>query len=170
MKLFSLGRLVFTAIEAATLLGWLALTRVNAVAAVIVLLVGLIAEHLVSFNVAQSRPLFKLQGQPLAGIALSSAIETVAWIYLLTLAPVRVALAFGLIQVGHAIELNNVNRFPSFTKFFNRLKAATRHSLIEDGVGLVGILVWPTSPLAALFIFLIGLYVEHFFASRAKLG
>jgi len=56
----NIGVILFTAIEIVTMLAWLALVMAGyGVAGFIVLVVGLYAEHVVSYNVGTGQPFFR---------------------------------------------------------------------------------------------------------------
>ena len=81
------GIVVITAVEVASLAIWLTFVqRGLPIVGIVVLAVGLIVEHLLSYNVINRRGLLQLAGLPVAKKALVSLIETGIWALWLTLA------------------------------------------------------------------------------------
>ena len=82
-----LGIIVFTIVEVASLAVWLALVQSGlAIVGIVVLAVGFIVEHLLSYNVINRRGLLDLTGLPVLKKAVVSLIETGIWALWLTLA------------------------------------------------------------------------------------
>jgi len=82
-----IGIVVFTVVEVASLGLWLAFVQSGlAVVGIVVLAIGLIVEHLLSYNVINGRGLLQLTGLPVVKKALVSLIETGIWALWLTLA------------------------------------------------------------------------------------
>ena len=137
----SLRILVFTLIEVAGLTAWAILVRVGQT-----LLgagtagVGFVLEHVVSFNVKNGRPLLQLAGLPGGALLLVAGVETATWLGWRALVPwpvvAGVVLAAGL-AVGHALELNTVNRLPLFRSFLRRVGQTLDITVLETFAGAV---------------------------------
>lgn len=168
----TIGQLVFTAVEALTVAGWLALTGVNAILAIIVLFLGFILEHFISFNVKNQRPLFHAPANPIGNQLVLAGVETITWagwLALTTINPVvAAAVLFGGLLVGHIAESNSVNDFPLFHRFGNRLKKTLDISAIEAIIAIVWLALTPTRPVLAFGILFGGLFVEHFVSGLKK--
>ena len=131
--------LIFTIIEAVGLVAWLALVRTGRVVlGVGVEIVGFIAEHIVSYNVKNGKPL--LSGVPWRPLLVVAGIESVAWLVWKALLPEAI-LAAGvlalLLLLGHALELNLVNNLPLRHNFVRRLIDSIDITLIETIGGAV---------------------------------
>ena len=168
----TLGQLIFTAVEAATLGGWLALVlREVPTFAIVVLLVGFFVEHFIAFNVKNARPFFQARRQPFGSLVVLAVLETIAWAAWLALIPVNVPVSavvlFVLLLLGHIIEVNVVNGFPLFANVGERLRRTLDITAIETVVGIVWrMLVIAGQGVVAFVILFAGLFVEHFLSGR----
>ena len=87
-----LGIVVFTIVEVVSLAVWLTLVRSGlALEGIVVLAVGFVVEHLLSYNVINRRGLLNLTGLPVVKKAAVSLIETGIWALWLTLATLNLA-------------------------------------------------------------------------------
>lgn len=169
------GIVVFTAVEVVTLVVWLAIALVaddvvDSIIAIIVLIGGFTAEHLITFNVIHKRPLFDFSGLPVGQKAVVSLIETAIWIVWLAIARAEVFSGFdaavaavvlaGLLIIEHTVS-DNV-----FTKkrLFERLadKRTIGFSIIE-GAGAAVWLVLIDADLAAVGVAVLAAasFIEH---------
>ena len=87
-----LGIVVFTIVEVVSLAVWLTLVRSGlALEGIVVLAVGFVVEHLLSYKVINRRGLLNLTGLPVVKKAAVSLIETGIWALSLTLATLNLA-------------------------------------------------------------------------------
>ena len=149
----------FTLIEVVTLAAWLALTVVQPVVAIVVLLAGLIAEHLVSFRVKNG------VRAPLGPVAVIAAIETgtwAGWLALTFINPIVAAIVlFVGLNIGHVLERNNINSRPLFEKFVRRNGGVLDISGIETGIGILWLAIAAVNPIVAAVVLFVGIFVEH---------
>lgn len=160
------GIAVFTAVEVATLVVWLAVALAadditDSIIALVVLIIGFTVEHLITFNVIHKRPLFDFSGLPVGQKAVVSLIETAIWVVWLTLARMEVFDGFdhivavivlaGLLIIEHTVSDNVFTRKKLFEKLadkrtvgFSIIEAAGAAiwlALIEIDLALVGVAV-----------------------------
>jgi hypothetical protein len=173
MKYF--GLVLFTIIEAATLAGWLALTGRNQILALGVLLVGLILEHVISYNYRNGFPLFDFQSPPFGKLIGLAAVETVAWAGWLALVAVNGVLAavvlFVALILGHGAELNIVRQLPAFASYRSRLKSSLDITAIETIAGVAWLaFVQGKQAYVGLGLLFILLLLEHFISGRKRVA
>ncbi len=136
---------IFTVIETVGLVAWIALVRAGrTVLGPVIVVIGFVAEHIVSFNVKNGRPL--LSRVPWGPVLTVSGLESVAWLLWKFLLPEQFSLGQSLlaagvlgilIELGHALELNVVNGFPLLYRFGQRLRDSIDITLIETIGGAV---------------------------------
>jgi hypothetical protein len=170
----TLKTIIFTLVEAGTLAAWLALVSVNQYIGIGTLFVGLVAEHVFSYNTRNARPFFDFSGLPVVGLAVVAAIETVSWAGWLALIPTNEVLAFGFLfatlLVGHGLELNLVRGLPLLTKYPHRLKKSLDITGIESVIGTAWrFLVVGGQAAFGVGVLAVGLFVEHVISARKVL-
>ena len=165
---------VFTIVEGATLVIWLALVRSAAgiyqvstgslVAGLAVLVVGFTIEHIIAYNVIHNRGLFDLQGVPVAQKAVVSLIETTIWAVWLILADLNAIVAAVVLTVLLIVEHTlSDNVFKGKDIFSKLLDARTiGFSLVE----VVGAAIWLTlvqanQTVVGIVILVIASFIEH---------
>jgi len=160
-----LGIILFSVIEVVGLAGWLALADVGQVViGILVLLLGLIVEHIVTDNFLHKRSLFNLNKLPLGQIATFSALETGIWASWLLLWEIHPVLAtvflFSALVIEHTISKNVHERRGLFDKIVE--VAVVPHTIVET-VACDGwlILVRSAQPILGVIFLLVGSIVEH---------
>ena len=89
--------LVFTLVEDAALVAWLALVRAGSrILGVLVLPIGFFVEHVIADNVKTGGRLFGRVGVPFGKIAVNAVVETVVWVVWLLLWPHYQLTIFGV--------------------------------------------------------------------------
>lgn len=164
----TVGIIVFTIVELAALVGWLALVlQGNNIAGIAVLVVGLILEHLLSYNVSNGRSLFDFSGSPFGGLIIISVTESVLWIVWLIISQgsgIIVGLAFLAVTMffQHSIERNVFQSKPLFDDIIK--PAVISFTLIEvvaASIWLFFVLDSGSSNILGAGILGVGLLVEH---------
>lgn len=162
------GIIVFTIIELAALVGWLALVlQGNNIAGIAVLIIGLVLEHLVSYNVFNKRPLFNFSGIPLGGLLLISATETLIWVVWLVLSQgsgIVIGAVFLVITMflQHSVERNVFLGKPLFDHIVKtEVIGFTVIEAVAAAVWLFFVLDPGMSNIVGAGILGIGLLVEH---------
>ena len=160
---------VFTIVEGATLVIWLALARGAAnigsmLAALAVLVVGFTIEHFVAYNVIHNRGLFELQGLPIGQKAVVSLIESAIWAVWLVLAGLNAILAAvvltGLLVVEHTLSDNVFKGRGLFSKLLDVRTAG--FSLIEAvGAGIWLALAEANMAVLGIVILVAASFIEH---------
>ena len=170
----TLGTVIFTVIETVTLAVWLALVLAGQpILAIVVLLVGLTAEHIVSYNSRNGRSLVAFRGLPILAILLIAAIETGTWAGWEALGATSLlaiaVLIVGLI-LGHGIELNVVRQRNAFERYGLRLVQSIDITAIETVIGLLWrILVRMGQPIMGAGVLAVGLFVEHTVSGKKRI-
>jgi hypothetical protein len=168
---------VFTIVEGATLVIWLALVRSDAgiyqvgtsslVAGIAVLAVGFTIEHIIAYNVIHNRGLLDLQGVPIGQKAVVSLIETVIWALWLVLANLNMIIAAvaltGLLILEHTLSDNVFKGRDMFSKL---LDARTIGFSLVEAVGAAIWLALVQANLTAVgvLILVVASFVEHIMA------
>ena len=160
--------IIFTVVEFVALVAWLALTGINAVAAIIVLFGGLILEHVLSFRL--QNPTLSI---PIGRVALIGVVETITWVAWLALTNVNAVLAAGVLfvglLVGHVIfELNTTHQMPIFAQFGRRARQALDITTIEVVASVIWLGLAVTNPIMAAIVLFVGLLIEHQISVRKK--
>ena len=168
---------VFTIVEGATLVIWLALVRSDAgiyqvstgslAAGIAVLVVGFTIEHIIAYNVIHNRGLFDLQGVPIAQKAVVSLIETVIWAVWLVLADLNMLVAAIALTILLVLEHTlSDNVFKGKGLFSKLLDARTiGFSLVEAiGAGIWLALVDANMAVVGVAILLVASFIEHILA------
>ncbi len=165
----TIGIIVFTIVEFATLVGWLALVlQGNNIAGIVVLVVGLILEHLLSYNVSKGRSLFDFSGLPFGGLLIVSVSESVLWIVWLIISQGTGGIIAGLIFLAitmffqHSIERNVFQGKPLFDTIIK--PAVISFTLVEAvaaAIWLFFVLDPGSSNIIGAVILGVGLLVEH---------
>jgi hypothetical protein len=168
---------VFTIVEGATLVIWLALVRSAAgiyqvttgslVAGIAVLIVGFTIEHIIAYNVIHNRGLLDLQGVPVGQKFIVSLIETVVWAVWLVLADLNMILAAVFLTISLIIEHTlSDNVFKGRDIFSKLLDARTiGFSLVEViGAAIWLALVQADMSVVGIAILLIASFIEHLLA------
>jgi hypothetical protein len=165
---------IFTFVEGATLVIWLALVRSDAgiyqvttgslVAGLAALVVGFTIEHIIAYNVIHNRRLLDLQGVPIAQKAVVSLIETVIWALWLVLADFNAIVAAVALTILLIVEHTlSDNVFKGRDIFSKLLDARTiGFSLIEA----VGAAIWlafveANLTVVGIVILVIASFIEH---------
>lgn len=169
----TLGIILFSVIEVAGLAGWLVLADLGRVfTGILVLLVGLVVEHIVTDNLLHKRSLFQFNSLPLGQILAFSALETGIWVAWLALWGVHPALAsaylVAALTVEHTVSKNVHERRPIFDKIVD--VGVVPHTIVEV-VACDGwlILVRNAQPVYGVVFLLLGSILEHVIAvSRTK--
>jgi len=165
---------VFTVVEVVALVIWLALVRgeagtfqrdsISVLTGLGILAVGITIEHLLSYNVINKRPLFKLGGLPVGKKLVVSVIETGIWAIWLILADFNALVA----AVGLAVLLIFEHSFSDnvfkgrgiFTRLLN--VRTVGFSLIEAAGAAVWLaLVGAGQQIAGIAALLITSLIEH---------
>lgn len=115
---------IFTAVEDAALVGWLALVRAGQrLLGVLVLPVGFFVEHVIAYNVKRNQPLLSFKGLPSGKILVNAVLETGVWVAWLALWPVNPVVASGFLVlalvVEHSLTDNIFHGRPLTTNLFN---------------------------------------------------
>jgi hypothetical protein len=165
---------VFTAIETVAIAGWRALLRVNKILAAGFFAVGLLLEHVVSYNFRNGRKALEFAGLPFVALSGIAGFETVVWIAWWVLASYNAYLAAAVLYVGllvgHAPELNVMRRFPPFHQFRDRIKRSLDITAIETVTGVAWrALLIAGRPIAAIVILFAGLQIEHLVSGRKRI-
>lgn len=165
------GIIVFTIIELAALVGWLALVlQGNNIAGIAVLVIGLILEHIVSYNVFNKRPLFNFSGISLGGLLLISATESLIWVVWLVLSQgsgiisIIIGAVFLVITMffQHSVERNVFLSKPLFDRIVKtEVIGFTVIEAVAAAVWLFFVLDPGMSDIIGAGILGIGLLVEH---------
>ena len=165
---------IFTIVEGATLVIWLALVRSNAgiyqvstgslVAGLAVLAIGFTIEHIIAYNVIHNRGLLDLQGVPVGQKSLVSLIETIIWALWLVLANLNMIVAAvvltSLLILEHTLSDNVFKGRDIFSKLLD--VRTVGFSLIEA----VGAAVWlamveANLTVVGIVILVIASFIEH---------
>ena len=165
---------VFTVVEVAALAIWLALVRGEAgtfqsttasiVIGVGVLAVGITIEHLLSYNVINKRPLFKIGGLPVGKKLVVSVLETGIWAIWLILAGLN-ALAAALVLAvllifEHSFSDNVFKGRGIFSRLLN--VRTIGFSVIEAAGAAVWLnFVGAGQQIAGVAVLLIASFIEH---------
>ena len=160
-----LGIAVFTIVEVATLVIWLALVRSDTgiyqvsissiVAGIAALAVGITIEHVLAYNVINLRGLLTLRGAPVGKKAVVSVIETGIWALWLALAGLNAIVAAivlaGLLIVEHTLSDNVFRDRRIFSRLLNprtivfsiieAIGAAIWLGLVQANLAVVGITI-----------------------------
>lgn len=118
---FTWGIAVFTVVEDAALVIWLALVRAGQrVGGVAALLVGFFVEHVIAQRVKGGPVTGKIAGQ----IAVNAILETVVWVVWLVLWPISrigaTAWLYATLVVEHSLTDNIFHGRPLFSRLLNR--------------------------------------------------
>lgn len=157
---------IFTAVEVVTLVAWLAVALAavdvfSSIIAAVILIVGFTIEHIISYNVINSKSLFDFRKVPIAQKAVVSVIETAIWILWLILASLEVFAGFdafvaaavlaGLLVVEHTLSDNVFKHKRLFERFADKRTivfsiiessgAAIWLALVQADLGVFGIIV-----------------------------
>ena len=156
---------IFTIVEGATLVIWLALVRSDAgiyqvstgslVAGLAVLAIGFTIEHIVAYNVIHNRRLLEIVGAPVGKKAVVSLIETVIWALWLVLADLNAIVAAlvltGLLILEHTLSDNVFKGRDIFSKLLDvrtigftlieAVGAAIWLALVEVNMAILGIVI-----------------------------
>ena len=156
---------IFTIVEGATLVIWLALVRSDAgiyqvstgslVAGLAVLAIGFTIEHIVAYNVIHNRGLLEIVGAPVGKKAVVSLIETVIWALWLVLADLNAIVAAlvltGLLILEHTLSDNVFKGRDIFSKLLDvrtigftlieAVGAAIWLALVEVNMAILGIVI-----------------------------
>lgn len=157
------GIIAFSIIEIVDLSVWI---NVLGLLGAAILVVGLFAEHIVSFRTKTG-----LRFPPAVPLTIVAILETGVWIGAFLLTDTHIALSFGLLfvglSIGHAFELNMVNQLPIRTALRKRLKETLDITAIEAVGGEVWfVLVARGEHIAAAIVLSIIIIVEHFVSFR----
>jgi hypothetical protein len=163
------GLAIFTVIETAALAGWLKLTSSGSLLAFILLLVGLILEHIRSSKLRRG----SVDQISVGAVSLVEAVTWAGWLMLTSLSSylAGVALFIGL-AAGHVLETNMLKKQPLFTNFFKSFKNKLILSTtgIETAVGIVWLsLTLAGNPLLAIAVLFGGLFIEHSLSTFGKI-
>jgi hypothetical protein len=160
---------VFTIVEGATLVAWLALVRGQAnigliIAGLAVLAVGFTIEHLLAYNVIHERGLLDLRGAPLGRKAVVSVIETAIWAVWLILAELNAIVAAvvlaGLLIVEHTLSDNVFKSRGLFSRLIDTRTIG--FSVIEAaGAAIWLALVQANLAIVGIVILLVASFIEH---------
>ena len=165
---------VFTVVEVAALVIWLALVRgeagtfqmdsVSIATGLGILAVGITIEHLLSYNVIHKRPLFKLGGLPVGKKLVVSVIETGIWAIWLILADTNAlaaALVLAVLLIFEHTFSDNV--FKGRGIFSGLLNVRTvGFSIIEAAGAAVWLaFVGAGQPIGGIAALLITSFIEH---------
>lgn len=169
----TLGIILFSVIEVAGLAGWLILADLGrAFTGILVLLVGLVVEHIVTDNLLHKRALFQFDSLPFGQILAFSTLETGIWVSWLALWGVHPALASAFLVaalvIEHTISKNVHERRPIFDKIVD--VGVLPHTIVETAAcdGWL-VLVRTAQPIYGVVFLLLGSILEHFIAvSRTK--
>lgn len=146
---------VFTVVEDASLVAWLALVRAGRKAlGVLVLPVGFFVEHVLAYNVKRGAPLLALD-VPKGRILVNAVVETgvwVVWLALWALSPVGASvLLYPALVAEHSLTDNIFHGRPLFTNLVNPrvlgfsavewVGATAWLSLVGAGLGVLGVAV-----------------------------
>ena len=163
---------IFTLVEAAALITWLALVRGAAnigatIAGLAVLAVGITLEHILAYNVVHGRGLLNLRGAPIGQKAVVSAIETVIWALWLALVDLNAIVAAvvlaGLLIVEHTLSDNVFKSKGLFSRLIDTRTIG--FSLIEAvGAAIWLALVQANLALVGIVILLVASFIEHLMA------
>lgn len=164
----------FTVVEVAALVIWLTLVRGEAgpfqmdsvliAAGLAILALGITIEHLLSYNVINKRPLFKLGGLPAGKKLVVSVIETGIWAIWLILSgttPLVAALVLAVLLVFEHTFSDNV--FKDSGVFSRLLNVRTvGFSLIEAAGAAVWLaLVGAGQQIAGIAVLVLTSFIEH---------
>src|SRR3990172_1656008 len=167
------GIVVITAVEVASLAIWLTFVqRGLPIVGIVVLAVGLIVEHLLSYNVINRRGLLQLAGLPVAKKALVSLIETGIWALWLTLArsslfpqaSVNIILAAIVLAVLLVVEHTLSDNVFKDRALFSRLADGRTigFSIIEAvGATIWLVLVQENLAIVGIVVLAVGAFIEH---------
>ena len=165
---------VFTVVEVVALVIWLALVRgeagtfqmdsISIVTGLGILAVGITIEHLLSYNVINKRPLFKLGGLPVGKKLVVSVIETGIWAIWLILADTNAlvaALGLAVLLIfEHSFSDNVFKGRGIFSRLLN--VRTVGFSLIEAAGAAVWLaLVGAGQQIAGIAALLITSLIEH---------
>ncbi|MCI0550440.1 MAG: hypothetical protein L0287_05760 [Anaerolineae bacterium] len=165
---------VFTIVEGATLVIWLALVRSAAgiyqvstgslVAGLAVLAIGFTIEHILAYNVIHNRGLLDLRGVPIAQKFVVSLIETVIWAVWLVLADLNMILAAvvltGLLILEHTLSDNVFKGRDIFSKLLDARTIG--FSLVEAvGAAIWLALVQANLSVVGVVILVVASFIEH---------
>jgi len=168
---------VFTIVEGAALVLWLALVRSDAgiyqvstgslVAGIAVLAIGFTIEHIIAYNVIHDRGLLDLQGVPIAQKAVVSLIETVIWAVWLVLADLNGIIAaialLVLLILEHTLSDNVFKGRDIFSKLLDARTIG--FSLVEAvGAAIWLVLVEVNMTVVGIVILVIASFIEHMLA------
>jgi len=166
-KLAGIG--LFTVVEVAGLVGWLALANAGLVAAgIAVLAVALVVEHIITDNVLHNRSLINVRDLPLLEIAAFSGLETAIWAGWLLLWGVSPAMATAFLLLALLIEHTISRNVHERRDLLDRLvdPETLPHTIVEVvSCDLWLILARAGNPLAAV-VLLIGSFIEHVIAVK----
>lgn len=168
---------IFTIVEGATLVIWLAFVRSDAgiyqvntgslVAGIAVLAIGFTIEHITAYNVIHNRGLLDLQGVPIAQKFVVSLIETVIWAVWLVLADLNMIIAAivltGLLILEHTLSDNVFKGRDIFSKLLDARTIG--FSLVE----VVGAAIWlalvqANLTVVGVLILVVASFIEHLLA------
>lgn len=159
------GILLFSAIEVAGLIGWLAAVDAGQrILALLILEVTFILEHIVTDNLLHERVLFNLRGLPLGQIVVFSTIETVIWAVWLLLWDVSrfaagIFLGLGL-TLEHTLSKNVHERRGLFDKIIDL--TTIPHTIVEAVTAGAWLnLVRMAQPVGGAVVLLVGSVIEH---------
>lgn len=115
---------IFTAVEDAALVGWLALVRAGQrLLGVLVLPVGFFVEHVIAYNVKRNQSLFSFKGLPSGKILVNAVLETGVWVAWLAAYAVNPFAATGFLLlalvVEHSLTDNIFHGRPLFENLLN---------------------------------------------------
>jgi len=160
---------VFTIVEGATLVIWLALARGatntgSMIAALAVLVVGFTIEHILAYNVIHNRGLFEITGAPIGKKSVVSLIESGIWALWLLLADVNAIVAAvvltGLLVLEHTLSDNVFKGRDIFSKLLDARTIG--FSLIEAvGAGIWLALADSNMAVVGIVILVVASFIEH---------
>ena len=170
----TIGVVIFTIVEVASLAGWLVLVdRGLAGVGIGVLFVGLVVEHVITDNVLHSRSLLSLASVPILEVVAFSGLETAiwaGWLVLWTLISPIAATIFLILAllIEHTISRNVHLRLGLFKRLIEL--ETLPHTVVEVIACTAWLLLVRTGqPLIAIAVLLVGSLVEHTIAvSRTR--
>jgi hypothetical protein len=166
---------IFTAIETVAIAGWKALLGISKALSAGFLAVGLLLEHIVSYNFRNGRKALEVVGLPFKALVGIAGFEAVVWIAWLAIAAYNPYLAAAVLYVGlligHAPELNVMRGFKPFYRFGDRIKRSLDITVLETVTGVAWLaLLMAGYAVPAVIVLFVGLYVEHTISGKKALS
>jgi len=160
------GLTLFTLVEDAALVIWLALARSQRqIFGLATLIVGFFIEHVIAFNVKSRAPLFRVAGAPVGKVFLNALLETfvvwAVWLVLWGINPLIAAVyVYPALIVEHSFTDNIFHKRSLFHNLLN--KKVFGFSFLE-GTGCNGwlYLVGIKQPVIGIVVLVVFQFLEH---------